>query len=397
MMYLHSKVIRLVLASLLVFSTWSVGAFAQTPPAGAPRAAPRAQPPAQPPPQPAQPVQPAQPQPAQPSQELSVGTRVLAPFIIQDNGQYSGFSADLWRAIAAELGLKTRFTAYGRLPEMLDGVKTGKDALAISAISITAQREKTFEFSQPMFRSGLSIMVPSASGGLNMMGMVFSIEMLKVVGIFLLVLLIPAHLIWFLARGRDEGLPISQSYFAGIIDAIFWCAESMGGAAQAHPQRAIARIVAVIWIYAGLVFIAYFTAYATTTLTMQSLRGDINGPKDLAGKQVAVVQGSTSAQYAGGLKARLSNFPDFQAAAAAMLEGKAQAVVYDAPVILYYVKNEPRAQMAGQPFREENYGILFPIGSPLRRPVNEALLTLFENGTYESLYKKWFGEGESIR
>lgn len=366
------RTVWLVLALLFHLCVLRGEALAQNPPAGTPR-------------------------PALPTQEISVGTRVLAPFIMQEGGQYSGFSADLWRAIAAELGLKTRFSAYGRLPDMLDGVKTGKDALAISAISITAQREKTFEFSQPMFRSGLAIMVPAGSGGLDVMGVVFSTEMLKVVGIFLLVLLIPAHLIWLLARGRDEGLPISQSYFPGIVDAIFWCAESMGGAAQAHPKRAIARIVAVMWIYAGLIFIAYFTAYATTTLTMQSLRGDINGPKDLAGKQVAVVQGSTSAQYAGGLKARLSNFPDFQAAAAAMLEGKAEAVLYDAPVILYYVKNEQRAQMAGTPFREENYGILFPIGSPLRRPVNEALLTLFENGTYESLYKKWFGENETAR
>jgi polar amino acid transport system substrate-binding protein len=329
------------------------------------------------------------------TQELSVATRVLAPFVIEEGGQYTGFSADLWRALAAELGLKTRFTAYSRLPDLLEAVRSGKDALGISAISITAQRERTFEFSQPMFRSGMSIMVPSASSGLNVMGIFFSLEMLKVLGVFLAVLLIPAHLIWLLARGRDEGLPISHSYGAGIVDAIFWCAESMGGAAQAHPKRTIARFVAVMWIYAGLIFIAYFTAYATTTLTMQGLKGDINGPKDLAGKQVAVVQGSTSAQYAGTLKARLSNFPDFKTAAAAMLEGKAEAVVYDAPVILYYVKNESRAQIAGSPFRAENYGILFPINSPLRRPVNEALLTLFENGTYDNLYKKWFGEEEA--
>jgi polar amino acid transport system substrate-binding protein len=371
------KAARLALGVLFCLCAWSGGGFAQTQPA-APQL--RAGSPA-----------------ALPATEISVATRVLAPFIMEEGEQFSGFSTDLWRAIAAQLGIKSRFNAYARLPDLLEGVRTGKDALGIAAISITSQREKTFEFSQPMFRAGLAIMVPSTSQRLDVTGVLFSPEMLKVVGIFLLVLLIPAHLIWLLARGRDEGLPISRSYFPGIVDAIFWCAESMGGAAQAHPKRTIARLVAIIWIYSGLVFIAYFTAYATTTLTMQSLKSDINGPKDLAGKPVAVVQGSTSAQFAAGIKARLVNFTDFQSAAAAMLGGKADAVLYDAPVILYYVKNEPRALMAGSTFRPENYGIIFPIGSPLRRPVNEALLTLFENGTYESLYKKWFGEDEGAR
>lgn len=329
--------------------------------------------------------------PPQPPGEITVATRAIEPFIIQQGDSVSGFSADLWRAITAELGLKTRFVTYKTLPELLGSV--GKDTAAgIAAISITADREKKFDFSQPMFRSGLSIMVPDNGQQFDIVGMLFSMGMLKGIGVFLLILIIPAHLIWLLARGRDEGLPISRSYFPGIFDAVFWCAESMGGAAQAHPQRVIARVAAVIWIYAGLVFVAYFTAYATTSLTLQTLKGTINGPSDLAGKKVAVVQGSTSAQYVGTLRAQAANYPDFGAAAAAMLAGKADAVVYDTPVILYYVKNHPAARVAGATFRAENYGIIFPLGSPLRRPVNEALLTLFERGTYDSLYKKWFGE-----
>jgi polar amino acid transport system substrate-binding protein len=140
------------------------------------------------------------------------------------------------------------------------------------------------------------------------------------------------------------------------------------------------------------VFVAFFTAYATTSLTMQGLKGAINGPNDLAGKRVAVVQGSTSARYTEGLRARTASFPDFKAAADAMLAGKAEAVVYDAPVLLYYTKNHTATRIAGSTFRSENYGILFPLNSPLRRSVNEALLRLFENGVYDSLYKKWFGE-----
>jgi polar amino acid transport system substrate-binding protein len=363
--------LKSILALIFACTVWSGlagAAFAQTPAPGAP------------------------PRVVLPTGEITIATRVVEPFIVQDGNNVSGFSADLWRAVAAELGLRTRFVAYNTLPELFGAIGKGNTAAGIAAISITSERQKGFEFSQPMFRSGLSIMVRGDDQHLDVLGLLFSAQMAKAVGIFLLVLLIPAHLIWLLARGRDEGLPISESYIPGIFDAIFWCAESMGGAAQAHPRRVFARVAALIWIYAGLIFVAYFTAYATTSLTMQSLKGSINGPKDLAGKSVAVIQGSTSAQYVAGLRARMVNVPDFKAAAAAMQAGKADAVVYDTPVILYYVKNNPTARVAGASFRSENYGIIFPVGSPLRRPVNEALLTLFETGIYDNLYKKWFGE-----
>jgi polar amino acid transport system substrate-binding protein len=68
------------------------------------------------------------------------------------------------------------------------------------------------------------------------------------------------------------------------------------------------------------------------------------------------------------------------------------AVVFDAPVLLYYTatKGSAKAHLVGPMLRKENYGILFPRGSELRKPVNEVLLKLRENGTYDAIYAKWF-------
>jgi len=70
-----------------------------------------------------------------------------------------------------------------------------------------------------------------------------------------------------------------------------------------------------------------------------------------------------------------------------------QAVVYDAPVLLYHAATEGKGsvQTTGPIFKEETYGIALPTGSPLRKPINEALLRLKQDGTYEELYTKWFG------
>ena len=99
------------------------------------------------------------------------------------------------------------------------------------------------------------------------------------------------------------------------------------------------------------------------------------------------VEKSTSKEILAGVKAGEGDL-----AIAALENKQLDAVVFDSPVLLYYAATQGRSkvQIVGPMLRKENYGILFPRGSALRKPVNEALLTLRENGTYDALYAKWF-------
>ena len=54
------------------------------------------------------------------------------------------------------------------------------------------------------------------------------------------------------------------------------------------------------------------------------------------------------------------------------------------------VLDETVAELVGTPFRKEDYGIVFPRNSALRKQVSVALLGLREDGTYQKLYDKWF-------
>jgi polar amino acid transport system substrate-binding protein len=152
-------------------------------------------------------------------------------------------------------------------------------------------------------------------------------------------------------------------------------------------------MVAVLWMFASVVFIAYFTAAVTSNLTLQQLRSDINGLEDLPGKRVASVQGSTASEYLRLHNIEPMDYAKVEDAYPAMQQGQIDAVVYDAPVLLYFAAHDGkgRFQTVGAIFRKENYGIAFPDQSPLRKRVNEALLKLKENGTYQLLYTKWFG------
>jgi len=44
----------------------------------------------------------------------------------------------------------------------------------------------------------------------------------------------------------------------------------------------------------------------------------------------------------------------------------------------------------GEVFQPQNYGIALPSGSPERELVNQALLEIIEDGTYDQIYRRWF-------
>ena len=50
-----------------------------------------------------------------------------------------------------------------------------------------------------------------------------------------------------------------------------------------------------------------------------------------------------------------------------------------------------KVKPVGPVYEGQPYGIGFPKGSPLVEKVNAALKALKDDGTYETLYVKWFG------
>lgn len=123
---------------------------------------------------------------------------------------------------------------------------------------------------------------------------------------------------------------------------------------------------------------------------------DIKSVKDLDGKVVAVKSGTGSVDYAkANIKTKdLRQFPNIDNAYMELGTNRADAVLHDTPNILYFIKTAGNGQFkaVGESLEAQQYGVAFPKGSDeLREKVNGALKTLRENGTYNEIYKKWFG------
>ncbi|MCS4502842.1 Glutamine-binding periplasmic protein [wastewater metagenome] len=118
---------------------------------------------------------------------------------------------------------------------------------------------------------------------------------------------------------------------------------------------------------------------------------------DLAGKSVGTKTGSTSHNYLRkklGDKADIEPYPGSADMYQALLGGAVDAVFYDAPNVGYFAqtKGEGRVKTVGPLYEGQQYGLALVDGSKWVGPVNKALASMHEDGTYDRIYEKWFGK-----
>ncbi|MER7921003.1 MULTISPECIES: glutamate ABC transporter substrate-binding protein [unclassified Streptomyces] len=133
------------------------------------------------------------------------------------------------------------------------------------------------------------------------------------------------------------------------------------------------------------------------------LRADetaIKAPKDLNGKKLCSVSGSTSAQN---LKAKLNlktdlvTYPTYSACLSGLQSGAIDALTTDDSILAGYAA---QAQFKGKfklgnfKMTNENYGIGVKKGSDLKAKVNTALESMVSDGSWAAAVKKNFGPAD---
>lgn len=212
-------------------------------------------------------------------------------------------------------------------------------------------------------------------------------------GLIVLLMLIPVHLVWYFERHNPE-LISNSAYLPGIFEALWWTLLTLVGQAEEMPKAAIGRVVALFWVVVGIVFVTYFTAIITADITVEELRGNVQGLGDLQSDRVALIADEGAIVYLQQHHVKqIESFSDPEQAYRALLSGEVKALIAPRPLLLHLALQQDgsRVQIVGAPFRNQLYAIALPRESPLRRPINQAILTLKENGTYDRIHQKWFG------
>ncbi len=93
-----------------------------------------------------------------------VGTSAgFPPFEYVEDGEIVGFDVDLIRAIAESQGFEVEVKDLS-FDSLIAGVKTGNLDIIAAGMTITAEREKAVDFSDPYYGSNQSIIVKEGSG-----------------------------------------------------------------------------------------------------------------------------------------------------------------------------------------------------------------------------------------
>jgi ABC-type amino acid transport substrate-binding protein len=119
----------------------------------------------------------------------------------------------------------------------------------------------------------------------------------------------------------------------------------------------------------------------------------IAGLKDLAGKQVAVQQGTTLEKNiaAAAPQAKVLAFKDYNSAWLALVQGRADALTGSLDILHGFAKDNPGFVILPDRFSVEPFGMGVRRGdTALRNEIDFALQDLWVSGSYAQLYRKWF-------
>ncbi len=326
--------------------------------------------------------------------EIRIAIKQFPPLVFKD--ELKGFCIDMANDICARHNLIPRFIRYNSVPEVLEAVESGKCDLAFSGITITAQREKKVDFSYPFFDSGLMIAVRAKPGNqtTHLVALLVKVIGFSVV-IFFIGLSIVAHCIWLVEKDDGDAHSFSTTYRHGIVDAYWWAIVTMTtvGYGDKCPKKIIGRMIATVWMLIGVIWFAGFTATLSSALTVDRINhGDIEELSDLENKRVAVIEGTTSEAFVRRYNVKMSLAHSFDELVSHLKTSRVEAIIYDAPALMYLSKTDSSIKVVGDLFDEQQYGVVFPEhrNENYKEMFNIDIIAMKKSGELRKIYDKWF-------
>ena len=325
-----------------------------------------------------------------------VGTKITEPFVIENEGEWSGISFELWKVIAKKLDLKYEVRTYD-LEGLTNAVANNEVDIAVSPLTITAEREKVFDFTHSYFTTGLSIAVPNKSDDslLNIARNIFSTQFFEIIFLIAIVLFFVGFFVWLFERKKNKS-EFGDGITKGLGSSFWWAAVTMTtvGYGDKSPKTVGGRVISLIWMFAGLIMISGFTAAITSSLTVNKLDVGINSLADLNNVRVGTVRSSSSEEYLTQNGLDFITTGTIENGINLLRDNKLDAFVYDAPILKYYIKfqniaNEVRVlPIILDPI---NYAFGLPTKSSLTESINRILLWEIDKKEWKVVINSYLG------
>lgn len=330
-------------------------------------------------------------------QKVRVGVTEVTAFSMQQGDRWVGFDIEYLNPLADELNWDVEYVQYPDLPSKLKAVESGEVDLALGGISITSKRESTLDFSVPTFDSKLSILVYKSAGSVSAFKTyamaAFDKTLWLSIGIFVAFILFGSLLLWASDRKNDEG--ISSKFIPGYFQAI-WCSFATAttiGYGDIAPKTWLSRAVTVPIALSGFIVLGSLMSSLTSATNKQVFLPEVASVKQMHNKVVGVKKGTTSVDAVREYGGTPLEFSSVEASFDLLRSGEISAFIGDHPSLVYCARLEDpeRLVVVGDGFAPQYYGFAFPEGSELIEDFNRVHLASKEDGTYDEIYSRYFG------
>jgi ABC-type amino acid transport substrate-binding protein len=330
--------------------------------------------------------------------KLNVGVWDAPPFFIKTmDGRWEGLSVDLWDEVASRMGVEFELKEYSSVALLLEAVARGEVDVTPAA-GVSADREKHLDFSNPFCRSGHAIAVPVENAGNRWTALTdrfVLINFLKIVGLLILVWFIAGTTVWLFENQRNSEM-FGGDLVKGIGHAVWWAAVTMTtvGYGDKTPKTLGGRAVAITWMFSSIALISMFTATVTTSLTVGELRGKVRGPQDLHTVRVGSLTQSGTLKNLVDRGIFVLPFADERKGLKAIVEDEIDAFVYNEAILKHLVRTEfsGRIKVLAETFGHYYISMAMPPDSPLREPLNRALLKVTAADGWSELMHRYLGK-----
>lgn len=334
------------------------------------------------------------------AEKLSVGVAEFPPYSLKtEKGQWKGLAVELLQAVAGELGVAYEFREYGRTKQIAGAIQEGVVDVT-PAVDASAQNEKLMDLSHSFYQSGLGIAKSRIRHGLGWFTYLKRLRLtsiLQVIFILCFGALIAGILVWIFESKKNPAM-FGGKFPHSLGQSLWWSIVTMTtvGYGDKAPQSLGGRIVAVLWMFFSIILITSYTAIITTSLAVGGLSGNVRSPKDLPYVRVGALSSTETLKFLSQEDIHAVPFFSIESGLQAIILNNIDAFVDDEAYLKYFVKKTFPGQLTVMAQTLDHYyvSMAMPLGSPLRKPLNEAMLKFMETDDWPMLLQRYLGNSD---
>jgi polar amino acid transport system substrate-binding protein len=335
--------------------------------------------------------------------QLNVAIAECPPFVIIEDGQYSGLAVYLWEQVGSEMGLSWTYTEYalGALLETIKSTdKSGLPDVGISCTSVTSEREEFIDFSHSFNETYTAIAVRQTTLWSAVTGFFASPKILKAILIVLGVAVFIGAIFYLLEHKVNKKLFSSESIVGRILEpTIVGLMFVTSGPIRFYRFKTLtARALATVLTLSSTFLIAAITAVLASSFTLNAMQTEVRTVDDLRNVRVGALVASTSSAFLDSNGITHQTRPDLDTLVIDLDNGDLDAIVSDAAFLRYRINlGKQQGQFESLtvlPYElaAQNYAFILAQDSPLRETINRTLLSVRMQRDWREKSRQYLGE-----